>query len=280
MIIRQLLPSDCFRAMGLWQSVFHDSQPFASFYFATQFCAPLSFGAFDDERLVSMALGRSVPLDHPPCKTIFIAGVCTLPDYRRQGLMREILTRLLANAVQQGFELALLSPAIPNLYDAFGFVPLSYALRVEEASDGDRPPEGIVPAKDLLAPMMVYRAVARRHPLMLARDEKAFQRTMQEYAKDHGVMLQTRDRMGYVCFLPGEEGIEVTECVALRPDQYRLLLRGAAAFSPTKKASAELPADCGLSGTLVRPIYGLALKPTVPIRRFQQDRKTFLIERY
>ena len=280
MIIRQLLPSDCFRAMGLWQSVFHDSQPFASFYFANRFCASLSFGAFDEERLVSMALGRPVPLDHPSYKTIFIAGVCTLPEYRRQGLMREILTRLLSNAVRQGIELALLSPAIPNLYDAFGFVPLSYALRVEETADGDRLPDAVTPATDLLAPMMVYRAVARRHPLMLARDEKAFQRTMQEYAKDHGIMLQTRDRMGYLCFLPGEEGIEVTECVALRPDQYRVLLRAAAVLSPTKKASAELPADCGLSGTLVRPVYGLALKPSVPIQRLQQDRKTFLVERY
>ena len=280
MTIRPLCSEDRFAAMGLWQEVFHDTLPFATFFFTYRFAPTLSFGAFDDGRLVSMSLSRPVVTGIPTLKAVMISGVSTLPEYRRRGLMTETLTQLLQNAKEQSFDLALLSPAIPDLYVPFGFVPLTYAMRTEETAATPDELQLITETPDPIRHLVIYLAFARSHPLMLLRNQKQFQLAMQEYKADGGRTIRTIDGNGYLCFLPGENGVEVTECFAASPAHYRLLLRAAAAFSPSKTVSADLPVDCGLPGTLIRPVHGFALKSNVPLDRIAKLRKTYIVEHY
>ena len=280
MIIRQMQPKDCFRAMALWQEIFRDTQPFGTFYFAHRFTPTLSFGVFEEDRLVSMALGRAVLTERPGLRAVLIAGVCTLPEFRGQGLMTETMQRLIANAAARGFDLALLSPAIPDLYAPFGFRPLSFAVEATETAAAPEELQRVSVVTDLRVPYLLYQIQSVSHPFMLHREKKDFLLTLREYAADGGVMLQTKDELGYLCFLPKEREVEVVECLAAYPEQYRLLLRAAAVYSPSQSATALLPADCGVPGKVVRPIHALGLKPSVRLDQIPELRRAFLVEQY
>ena len=280
MIIRQLQPYDCFRAMALWQEVFQDTQPFAAFYFAHRFTPALSFGAFEEDRIVSMALGRPVTTKNPTYQAVLIAGVCTLPIYRHQGLMSETLSRLVKNAAAHGFDLAILSPAIPDLYAQYGFHPLTYGMEVEETAASQEELQDVMPVRDLGLPFLMYQFLSGSHPFLLQRNKDDFLLTLREYAADQGVLLQTKDGYGYIAFLPGASEVEVAECFAVYPKQYRLLLRAAAAYAPSGNVRAILPADCGLQGTIVRPIHALSLKEDVQLERITDANRAFILERY
>ncbi len=278
MIIRQLQPEDCFAAKALWQEIFCDTAPFANWFFAHRFTPTLSFGAYEDDRLVSMALGRRVRTEVPGMETVLISGVSTLPEFRRQGLMNETMHRLLDNAKARGYELALLSPAIPDLYRPFGFEPLTYAVETTEIAGED---DGIVTEGSSLA--MLYRMywiAAKRHFCMLRRTLPDMRHALEEYGRDNGRTLLAPYGAGYLCYLPGKEEIEVTECLADTPKTYRMLLRAAANRSPSGQVKALLPVDSGLAGTLVRPQHGLALKDGVHLEAIAADRRAFCIERY
>ena len=277
MIIRQLTDGDVFAAKALWQAVFHDTDAFANFWFSRRFTPRLSFGALDDDTLVSMALGRPYPIHKPTLNAVFCAGVSTLPAYRHQGLMTETMTRLIANAKQRGYDCILLSPAIPDLYKPFGFVPLTYAVEVTETAGDDgavvetKSPELLLPA---------YEMFASRHLFCPRRDLRELERVIEECFADGGRVLLAEAGFGWLCYLPHPDGIEVTACVADAPATYKRLLAAAASRSPDQTATALLPVDCGLSGTLVRPVQALRLKPSVPIDRFARSRRCFCPETY
>lgn len=277
MIIRQLQPKDCFAAKSLWQEIFQDTEPFANFFFSRRFTPTLSFGAFDGDDLVSMALGRRVRMENPPLKAVMISGVSTLPSYRHQGLMTEVLTRLIVNAKRRGYDLAALSPVDPALYQPFGFMPLTYAIRAAENSSEH--PE-ITETKDPEVLLRIYKIVCAKHFCMLRREEKDMRLAVEEYRRDDGIFLLAPDEQGYLCYLPEANRIEVTECVALSGQIYRDLLEAAASRSPSGTATADLPTECGMSGTLIRPVYALPLKEGLELGTLTHDRRSFCIERY
>lgn len=277
MIIRQLQAKDCFAAKSLWQEIFQDTEPFANFFFSRRYTPTLSFGAFDGDKLVSMALGRRVRMETPSLQTVMISGVSTLPAYRHQGLMTEVLTRLIDNARRRGYDAAALSPVDTNLYLRFGFRPLTYSIRATET--GAQHPE-IIETEDADVLYHIYKDVCARHFCMLRRDRKDMQLAMEEYSRDGGVFLLAPDQQGYLCFLPEASRIEVTECLAMSGEAYRDLLEAAASRSPSGTASGDLPTECGMSGTLIRPVYAMPLKEGVELEPLCRDRRSFCIERY
>lgn len=277
MILRQLTERDVFAAKSLWQFIFRDTDAFANFFFSHRFTPRLSYGAFEADTLVSMALARAVRTDRPDCTAVMISGVSTHPVFRHSGLMTELMHRLLAGAAARGYALALLSPAIRDLYRPFGFVPLTYAIETTECAE---PSDMVVRTDDARRLLAIYRAAAETHPMLLHRGEEEMRLALKEYAAERGVTLYLRDGGGYLCFLPHDDGVEVTECLAASPDGYRTLLRHAASCSPSRLATARLPVDCAQSGTLLRPIHGLALKEDVSLDAIAKERRSFCVERY
>ena len=278
MIIRRLQYIDRFAAMSLWQQVFADPLSFAAFYFAFRFEPTLSFGAFDGDTLVSMALGRPFPLQNPDMQGVMISGVCTLPTYRRQGLMTETVSHLLINAEWKGMDLALLSPAIPDLYRSFGFRPLTYAVKAQETAAGVSNLRKLLPIVNRKIPQAVYRRYCDSHPFSAVRTPRDFEVSIHEYSVENGFGLNMYDGSGYIYFLRYPDRVEVAECFADTPEQYGILLRGAAAFSPNGTAEAMLPLDSGLPGRLIRPVYALPLKESISIEQFAKLRSTYLFQ--
>ncbi|WP_028974654.1 GNAT family N-acetyltransferase [Spirochaeta cellobiosiphila] len=95
----------------------------------TDTCYPLpkdkdiGFGLFDGETLTSAVINRryNVHLYGVEKKLCGISGVISLPEVRQQGGIRQIMTHLLKEAVQNGDQLSALYPFKYGFYEKFGY---------------------------------------------------------------------------------------------------------------------------------------------------------------
>lgn len=249
MIIRRLEAKDRPQAEVIWRDIFEESPAFAAYYFDQRFCPEHAFGAFEGERLIAMAHGRPTEIAvagkmHP---ALLVAGVATLPDYRRQGLMHRLMRLLIAHAENSGFSCCYLHPVTESLYTSLGFRNGADILFIQ--SDDSRAHEPFVSAEQFQANDMlaVYHALQKTHDGMEARDEAELLTVFRDYAIDHAkVMIAYRDDrpMGYIIYC--EDGL-VYELMALDASAYAFLIDEAA-----KRAGhaikAMVPVDCGLDG--------------------------------
>ena len=98
----------------------------------------------------------------PLLRTAYVELVGTHPDFRAQGLARELMTELIERV--QGFELAALAPEATRLYEHLGWVPWRgplFARRGEELVPADSDEVVLIhplprtPVLDLDAPLSV-----------------------------------------------------------------------------------------------------------------------------
>jgi len=143
-----------------------------------------TLGAFDESgRLVAKAVdreqehwfgGRLVP-------TSGVAGVAVVPEQRRGGLGRLVLTRLLAQARERGAAISTLYPTTPFPYRALGWEDvgsLTYTAFPATAFAHIRPAEGysLRPAVEADVPAIhgLYRAVAQASTGLMERSGPLF----------------------------------------------------------------------------------------------------------
>ena len=252
MILRRLCKEDRPQAETMWRDMFEEAPDFTAYYFDNRFYPEHSFGAFDGERLVAMALGRptGIYINGAFWDALLVAGVSTLPDYRRQGLMRRVMTKLIEHAQDSGFACCYLHPVTESLYASLGFHNGTDARIARSDPARTHPPfdcsEG--PAWDDL--LSVYQAVLLTHNGMQQRDPSELKTVFADYATEHATTLlaYAENRpVGYICF---SEAGTVFELFALCAPAYAFLLDEAA-----KRAGRELkaivPTDCGLAGERV-----------------------------
>lgn len=105
------------RAFGIPPSAFQD-------YYARGFWNPTyrPYTLFDDERAIANASRYTLPLMIGGQRVLAagIQSVMTDPDYRGQGLMKQVFTQML-HEIDQEFDIAFLQTEIPDLYTPFGF---------------------------------------------------------------------------------------------------------------------------------------------------------------
>ena len=169
----------------------------------------ISHGVFDSEgRLVAKAVdreqgqwfgGRVVP-------TAGVAGVAVVPDKRRKGLARLVLSRLLHDARERGAAISTLYPTTPFPYRRLGWEEvgaLTYHALPATALAGIRPDPAIElrPATlgDFSSIAALYRQVAAAGTGLMERSGPLF--TMGDDLLDHfdGVTVAVEDRavVGY-----------------------------------------------------------------------------------
>jgi predicted acetyltransferase len=252
MTVRRLNNEDRPQAEAMWRDIFEESPAFASYYFEKRFCPEHAFGAFDGDMLVAMTHGRSteIMIDGNPYPALLVAGVSTLPAYRKQGLMHKLMTLLIDHAKKSGFSCCYLHPVAESLYASFGFKNGADAMIVR--SDETRTHESYdlserFDAKDMLA---VYHALQRTHDGMELRDEEELKVVFADYATEDAktILAYTDNRpVGYICY--SDEG-SVFELMALNVSAYASLLDEAAKRAG-KEFKAIVPVDCGLPGKRV-----------------------------
>lgn len=252
MILRGLERSDRAQAEALWRDIFEESPAFAAYYFDRRFYPDHSFGAFDGDRLVAMALGRPTMINVRGgfVPALLVAGVSTLPDYRKQGLMHALMTRLIDRAKTDGFACCYLHPVSETLYASLVFRNGTDARIVR--SDDSRPNapfvfSDLLDASDVLA---VYHAVQQSHDGMQLRDEEELLTVFADYAIDGAKVLIAYDGnspAGYIFYCP--DGL-VYELYARCTAAYQALL-DEAAHRLGKEIKAIAPVDCGVPGETV-----------------------------
>lgn len=269
MTVRKLMESDRTQAEAQWRDIFEESPAFAAYYFENRFHPAYSFGAFEGDRLIAMALGRptQIAVGGKSHKALLVAGVSTIPAYRRQGLMHRLMTHLVDNARDSGFSCCYLHPVTETLYASLGFRNGTDALIIR--SDGARKHKAFDLRDGVVCGDMqsVYGALLAVHDGMQIRDEREFRTVFADYATENAktVIAYAENRpVGYICY--SDEGT-VFELLAHCAPAYAALLDEAAKRAG-KELKAIVPTNCGVDGErhysmqylVFKDAFGLPLK--------------------
>ncbi len=128
--IRTLEKADLETAKLLWLASFPDDDDvFVDYYFRARTSPEKMLGLFVSdgkmrEKLVSMLCFEELFMrvsKESSARVAFVAGVCTFPEYRRRGYVRQLLSELEARLAPSGMEALVLQPFDFAFYEKLGF---------------------------------------------------------------------------------------------------------------------------------------------------------------
>lgn len=106
----------------LWRICFDDTPDFVELYFRMRYREELNMGIVRNGRLLSAL--QIIPYGMSSWGTVFpaayLSGVCTHPDARKQGLMRQLLAQTHRRLYAESCPVSTLIPAEPWLFDCYG----------------------------------------------------------------------------------------------------------------------------------------------------------------
>jgi predicted acetyltransferase len=162
-----------------------------------------------------------------------IAAVATWPEYRRQGMVGQLLSRALQTMKESGQTLSFLAPFAFAFYRKYGWEAYIEYMRYEIASHQLPKPEVAAGSKlrrieaesAVLNP--IYEAYAKRFNGMLVRTEDWWSKRV--FKRKHGIVtlyLNTAgEPEGYIIYQVKEKVLTVHELIALTEDANRGLWR-------------------------------------------------------
>jgi GNAT superfamily N-acetyltransferase len=151
----------------LWKMCFDDTDAFIELYFEHKYTYQASRILRSGDVIVAALqtlpykmtfLGRTLPV-------AYISGACTHPDYRRRGVMAELMNQTFSHLAKRRTPIATLIPASPDLLDyyrRFGFVPVFGSSVREYTRDMLPPPENYGVGYTVDADEAVYAYFARK----------------------------------------------------------------------------------------------------------------------
>lgn len=113
---------------ALWKLCFDDSKEFVDLYFEQRYKDETNVAIRREGRVVSALQMIPYPMTFggTMIDTAYISGACTHPDFRSQGLMRELLADAHRRMYDAGVWLSMLIPAERSLFDYYarsGYAP-------------------------------------------------------------------------------------------------------------------------------------------------------------
>ncbi|MDE7347130.1 MAG: GNAT family N-acetyltransferase [Muribaculaceae bacterium] len=125
----------------LWEKTFHDSKRYIDLVFDAYFTLDNSFVRYDGDRLIAALLGVSYLFnmleETGDKKTIigfYLCGLATEPEWRRRGIMSQLMEEAEMAAKERGYEMTFLIPADDQLreyYHKKGYKTSSFMTRTE-----------------------------------------------------------------------------------------------------------------------------------------------------
>ncbi len=122
--------------MELWKETFHDSTRYINLVFDTYFCPDNAFYMYEGDRLIAALLGVEYEFlnqreigETSIFRGMYLCGLATLPDYRRRGIMSQLMREAENSAKVRGFKITFLIPANFHLRDYYhvkGYHTASY----------------------------------------------------------------------------------------------------------------------------------------------------------
>jgi predicted acetyltransferase len=106
----------------LWKICFDDAADFVDMYFRLRYREEKNIVIQKDNRIIAALQMLPYPMTFcgTTIQTSYISGACTHPDYRRKGVMHELLLQAFARMYSGGALLSTLIPGQPQLIDYYG----------------------------------------------------------------------------------------------------------------------------------------------------------------
>ena len=227
-------PIEQLKVRNLWHRCFHDTEEYMNFYFTWKTKDNTVYGIYDQEQLVSMIHLNPYRLSvrGNEVNSYYIVGVATDENYRKRGLMRQLLGSSLEKMYEENITFSYLMPASEAIYLPFDFriitkqkrmsIPVASIEQKEEivsaASLKDQKGQMTFLTKedDLLLSKLVDYAnqTLRDQDVYTIRDLSYYKRMLAELETFDGKLLvhqKDHQIVGYMAFGVEEGKIEVIE---------------------------------------------------------------------
>lgn len=118
---------------NLYLASFDDSRDYVDFFFLHYYHANRAF-SIERENTVASALHimmKQMSYNNRIVDLPFIVAASTDINYRRQGLMRELMAKTFASLISEGHTVVSLYPVNPDFYRDYGFVPYTFTKNID-----------------------------------------------------------------------------------------------------------------------------------------------------
>lgn len=200
--------------------------------------------AFVDGRIATSfgAYPFQVRLNGAPVQMAAVTAVGSYPEFRRQGLLRRVMTQAISDERDRGQSIAILWASFGAIYQRFGYglATMNHVLTLEprNIAFNDAAPEsqgGVrVLALDEARPLMegIYREFRRPRNLMIDRAPQLWDARLRDKKLRYGVYYRASgDATGYLSFTTRERDYSTPEPLDPGPDQF-MEIRDAIALDP------------------------------------------------
>lgn len=215
----------------LFKACFGDTDEFLNLFFSEYFKRTTGMVAIRDKRIVAMlflcpakikSAGRKSPI-------YYVYACATLPEYRNQGIMNQLLQVSYAYAKQQNAWGLILVPASSDLaeyYSHLGFIPFSYYESVKVKSSGEN--EAELPVLCTLTYKQIYQIRSRQFGdnMQIQWCRKHIEFSIKLLASEHGGSLGVQWKDGtldYILYTISRKALYIKE-TSVSQDKLPLLV--------------------------------------------------------
>lgn len=123
------------KVKALWKLCFNDDEAFIGMYFRLRYNNDVNITITSGEEIIAALQMLPYPMTFcgKTIQTSYISGACTHPDYRGNGVMRELLSQAFMRMVHNGTSISTLIPGEPwlfNYYDGLGYASVFHYSKV------------------------------------------------------------------------------------------------------------------------------------------------------
>ena len=195
----------------LYREAFDDSDRYVDHFFLYQSDPAKVVAAKANGKVASglHLLERPMHFNGSLWPSAFIVGAATRPSFRRQGLMRQVISATLARCHREGYSLITLSPVAKEYYEPYGFVPYAFARRLD--TDGVPVPCSLQETVDPRSLMELYDRETVGRCGYMVRNESRWIEYMNALAQDRVsfyLIMRDKQKVGYLA-TSGEEADEL-----------------------------------------------------------------------
>jgi len=232
--------SDRSRIRELWDICFGDAKEWTDWFFNTRFLPSRTLCFEEDGQIVADL--QNYPYDYQIRGKVFSAyclhGVATHPDYRRRGIMGEMLCRSMRDCRAEGVPMMFHSPARTNQYFRYFHLPTSHTCRYAV----EMPPEGealFLASGDEPKLLGDYKKFAARYSGMVERNAETFALRIADLHADGGMVLKTEG--GYCLAYETDDEIGTIETIYENRETLLRIAQGLAIRAKGKRVVLTLP---------------------------------------
>ncbi len=134
--VRLATKSDLDAIKKLWKEAFSDTDSFIEWNFKNNYSEENTFVLEYDKDIVSVVqiIPHTLVMNKKELSVAYIWGLLTKKEHQGKGFVRKMLEYLFVELYKRGYDISILTSAVGNMYEKFGYTKLCDAKRYKEPS--------------------------------------------------------------------------------------------------------------------------------------------------